>query len=94
MKALLWNIRGFGASGRQDQIRDVNIALVCLIETFKASFSNNEFSSIAGADSFAWRCLSASGHSGGILIGAKLDIFDFVAFDHGIFWASMAVLHK
>lgn len=98
MKASFWNIRGFGARGRRDQIqdlvRDANVDLVCLIETFKASFSNNELSSIAGADCFVWRWLPASGHSGGILIGAKLDLFDFVAFDHGIFWASMVVFHK
>lgn len=50
--------------------------------------------SCLSVDRFAWHWLSSSGHSGGILIGAKLDIFDFVAFDHGIFWASMVVLHK
>lgn len=98
MKSLFWSIRGFGARGRQDQIchlvHDANVCLVCLIETFKASFSNNELSSTAGADHFVWRCLPAFWHSGSILIGAKLDCFDFVAFDHGIFWASMVVLHK
>lgn len=72
----------------------MNIDLVYLIKTFKALFPNNELSLIAGANRFAWRCLPASRHSGGILIGAKLDVFDFVAFDHGIFWASMVVLHK
>ena len=34
------------------------------------------------------------GHSGGILIGSKKDVCDFVAFDNGIFWASTVVCHK
>lgn len=88
----------FGATWRRDQIhdlvRDTNADLVCLIETFKAAFSTPELSSITGADRFVWRCLRASGHSGGIHIGARVDVFDFVAFDHGIFWASMVVYHK
>lgn len=75
-------------------MRDVKIDLVCPLGTFKASFSDNELSSIVGVGHFYWRCLPASGHSGGILIGAKLDTFDFVAFDRGMFWASMVVLHK
>ncbi|KAE8795696.1 hypothetical protein D1007_29411 [Hordeum vulgare] len=58
------------------------------------SFSTHELSSIAGADRFVWRCLPASGHSGGILLGARVNVFDFVALDHGIFWASMVVYHR
>lgn len=38
--------------------------------------------------------MPAFGHSGGILIGAKIDIFDFVPFDHGNFFASMVLSHK
>lgn len=48
--------------------------------TIKTSFSPNELSSIAGPDHFAWRWDPASGHSGGILVGASLDVFDVVAF--------------
>ena len=98
MKALFWNIRGFGARGRRDQIRDVvrgdNIDIVGLVETFIDSFSRNELSAIAGMDRFDWHVLPSSGHSRGILIGSKRDVFDFVAFDHGIFWESIVVYHK
>ena len=45
-------------------------------------------------DIFDWNCLPASGHSGGILVGTKWDLFVFVAFDHGIFWASTVVHHR
>lgn len=38
--------------------------------------------------------LPASGHSGGILLGARLDVFDFVSFDSGNFFASMVLHHR
>ena len=89
MRALFWNIRGFGARGRRDQLKDLvrsnSIDFVGLVETFKDSFSPNELSAIVGMDRFNWHFLPASGHSGGILIGSNKDIFDFVAFDHGFF---------
>lgn len=98
MRALFWNIRGFGAPGRWDQIRDIvrgeNVDLIGLVETFKESFSSNEFSAVAGADRFDWHYLPSSGHSGGILIGSKRDVFYFVAFDHGVFWASSVLFHR
>ena len=97
MKALFLNIRGFGARGHQDQISDLvcgdNIDIVGLVETLKESFSPNELSAIAGMDIFDSHFLPPSGHSGGILIGSRWDMFDFVAFDHGDFWASTVVHH-
>ena len=50
MKALFWNVRGFGARGHRDQLKDVlrgdNIDLVGLVETFKTSFSPNELAAL------------------------------------------------
>ena len=98
MKALFWNIRGFGARGRRDQIHDLvcgeHIDILGLVETFKESFSPSELAAIAGMGTYDWHFLPASGHSGGILIGSKRDIFDFITFDHGIFWASCVVHHR
>ena len=89
MRALFWNIRGFGARGRRDQLKDLvrsnSIDFVGLVETFKDSFTPSELSAIVGMDRFHWHALPASGQSGGILIGSKRDVFDFVAFDHDIF---------
>lgn len=91
-------MRGFGARGRgnqlRDYVRDAHVDLICLQETIKPSFSSTELSSIACSDRFVWRWLPASGHSGGILIGAKIDVFDFVAFDHGNFVARMVLSHR
>ena len=56
MRALLWNIRGFGARVRRDQIHDLvcgeNIDILGLVETFKESSSPSEPSAIAGMDRF------------------------------------------
>ena len=98
MKALFSNVSGFGARGRRDQIKDIvrgdSTDLIGLIETFKPSFSPRELFAVAGVDRFNWNCLPSSGHSGGILIGSKREVFNFVTFNHGIFWASSIVFHR
>lgn len=66
---------------------------MCLQETIKDSFSHSELSSIAGIDLFCWKWLSAVGHSGGILLGAHFDVFDFACFDAGVYFASMFLHH-
>ena len=98
MKALFWNIRGFGARGCKGQLKDLvcaeNIDFIGLVKTLKPSFSPNELSAVAGIDRFNWNFVASEGHSGGILLGTKKDVSDFVAFDHGIFWASTVVSHQ
>ena len=74
-------------------VRSENIDIIGLVETLKPSFSPNELSTISGIDRFDWNYVASVGHSGSILLGTKRDLFDFVAFDHGIFWASTVVSH-
>lgn len=91
-------MHGFGARGHRNQLRDYicdsHVDLVCLQETIESSFSLAGLASIAGSVSFNWRWLPASGHSGGILVGAKADTFDIVTFDCGIFYASLVLAHR
>ena len=79
MKALFWNIRGFGARGRRDQLKDLvrskNIDIIGLVETLKHSFSPNELSTVSGTDRFDCNFVAHVGHSGGILLGTKRDLF-------------------
>lgn len=75
-------------------LSEAKIDILGLVETFKDSFSPNELFAIVGMDRFDWHFLPSSGHSGGILIGCKQDVFYFVVFDHGIFWASIVVHHR
>lgn len=64
-------------------VRDSNIDIICMQETIKSCFSASDLSSIGGSGRFIQKWLPTSGHSGGVLIGAKLDVFDFVACDSG-----------
>ena len=95
MKALFWNIRGFCARGRRDHLKDVvraeKIDFIGLVESLKPSFFPSELSAIAGIDKFRWNSVASVGQSGGFLLGTNNDTFDFVAFDHGIYWASVVV---
>lgn len=38
--------------------------------------------------------MSSSSQSGGILLGAKKDVFDLVSADVGVFFVSMALFHR
>lgn len=58
------------------------------------SFSYADLTSLPGDGVFCWKWLPASGHSGGILLGARLDVFYFVSFDSGSYFASMVLYHR
>src|SRR4051812_37623831 len=79
MRILFWNIRGFGARGRRNQLRDLlrteHIDILCLQETKREDFSLSEFNGIWGTH-FTWNWVAAVGSAGGILIGSRNDLFD------------------
>ena len=72
-------------------MRAEKIDFIGLVETLKPSFFPSELSAIAGIDKFRWNSVASVGQSGGFLLGTNNDTFDFVAFDHGIYWASVVV---
>jgi exonuclease III len=80
MRALFWNIRGFGVRGRRtllkDYLRTHKIGIVCLQETIKQDFTDQELRSLEIGDKFVWCWLPASGHSGGMLLGFRDSTFD------------------
>src|ERR1043165_3676774 len=81
MKVLFWNIRGFGARGRRNQICDLlrseHIDILCLQETKREDFSLSEFHRIGGSD-FTWNWVAAVGSAGGILTGSRNELFDIL----------------
>lgn len=87
--SLIWNIRGFGSDGRRRQIKDYmrqeNVDIVGFQETIKLDFHPAELQGLS-KHKFAWNWLPASGHSGGILLGAKEDTFEFDDMDRGEFF--------
>ena len=73
MRALFWNICGFGHDGRRHQlteyVRDQHIDIVAIQETMHSDFSLPELDRLS-THLFAWHWLPSSGntgHSGGIL---------------------------
>lgn len=94
---LFWNKRGFMARGRWNQLRNyAHVSNWCYLPSrdHRNSFSSSVLSSIEGSGRFIWKWLLASGHSGGILIVAKLDVLYFVAFDFGNYFASMVLCQR
>jgi hypothetical protein len=92
-----WNIRGFEAEGRQQQIKEYmrheNVDIVGLTETIKGSFLLHELEGLS-RHKFVWHWQPTFGHSGGILLGVKEGTFEVEDMDHGDYFVSMAVTHK
>jgi exonuclease III len=68
MRALIYNIRGFGEQGSRTQlksyIRGERVDIIGLQETIKSEFSATELRSLEFGGQFAWNWLPVEGHSG------------------------------
>jgi exonuclease III len=92
MRALIWNIRGFGRRGRRNQLRDflrnTHVDILFLQETIRQDFSLQELESLEVGDKFFWTWLQASGHLGGLLVGFRDSCFDVGVVHKGEFLIS------
>lgn len=65
MRALFWNMRGFGRKDRRKQLKDYIIQekldIVGLQETIKQNFSDQEHNDISGGLAFQWSWAPAKG---------------------------------
>ena len=98
MRALFYNIRGFGRAGRRTLIKNLlrehRIDIVCLQETIKQDFTDVELQSLEVGEKFFWCWLPASGHSGGILLGLRDSAFEVESSDRGQYFLSVNFLHR
>jgi exonuclease III len=98
MRALSYNIRGFGREGRRSQLRDYirtnRLDIIGLQETIKQDFSTAELRSLEVGGLFAWNHLPAVGHSGGMLLGFRDESFEVGAWRMGTFFLSATVLQR
>lgn len=80
MKVLFWNIHGFGAQGRRNQLRgylsEDRPDILCIQETIRQSFSIQELESLVAPHIFSCVWCPAVGLSGGMLTGVNSDLFD------------------
>jgi exonuclease III len=96
MRAMFWNIRGFGVRGRRTMLKDYlrkhRIDIVCLQETIKQDFTDEELRSLEVGETFVWCWLPASGRSGGMLMGFRESMFEIEAIDTGRHFVSVDVI--
>ena len=100
MRALFWNLRGFGHDGRRRQLieymHDEAIDVVAIQETMRTKFSLGELERLS-RHLFAWHWLPSSGvtgHSGGILLGVKDATFEVGSMDRGSHFVSMELWER
>nr|XP_051208064.1 uncharacterized protein LOC127323999 [Lolium perenne] len=98
MRALFWNIRGFGRRGRRTLLKEYlrlhRIDVVLLQETIKQDFTDAELASLEVGEKFFWSWLPANGQSGGMLLGVSDSLFEVGRMDRGQFFLSLSVLHR
>jgi hypothetical protein len=75
-------------------MRKENIAVICLQETIKQAFTDQELKSIEPGETSHWSWVSASRHSGGLLLGFRDSMFEVGSIDQGQFFISAVVLHR
>ena len=90
MRALFWNIRGFGHMGRrtllEEYMRKEDVDIVGLQETIKTDFHFHELLSLDPLERFEWHFTPAVGRSGGMLMGLSRDVYDIISWDRGSFF--------
>ncbi|KAK1647115.1 hypothetical protein QYE76_064920 [Lolium multiflorum] len=101
-KARCWTVR-FGrrrtrTQGRRtllkEYLRNHHIDVVCLQETVKQEFTDQELRSLEVGEKFFWHWLPATGRSGGMLMGFKDSRFEIGNIDLGQFFLSATVLWR
>lgn len=77
MRYIFWNVRGLGTTHRRGlvlkHIVQKNLDFVGIQETIKQEFSDHELKEMAGSVDFVWKWIPAKGHSGGLLVGVKVE---------------------
>ena len=92
MRAIFWNIHGFGHAGRRTQLKEYmhreDVDIVGLQETIKGDFRFHELLAIDPLERFEWQHIPAVGHSGGLLLGLNRTLYEIIDWDVGSFFIS------
>jgi exonuclease III len=77
---MFWNVRGLGTTHRRGlvfkHVIQENLDIVGIQETIRQDFNDQELKEMSGTIDFAWKWSQAKGHSGGLLLGVKLESFE------------------
>ena len=98
MQSLFLNIRGLGVPGHRTllkvYLRKFKIDILCLQETIKQDFTDQELRSLKVGEQFFWHWLPARGHSGGMLLGVRNNLLEVGNMDMDLYFLSLSVMHK
>lgn len=77
---MFWNVRGLGTVHRRSYVKahilQEDLDIVALQETIKQGFSDKELKEMSGVHDFHWIWSPAKGHSGGLILGYKTELFE------------------
>jgi hypothetical protein len=98
MKGIFWNCDGFRDPKNHRFISDLtkeqNLSFIAISETVRKSFTDPFLRNLCGGRNFIWHVKGPSGHSGGILMGIDLDVYDIGAIDEGDFYVKFILCNK
>jgi hypothetical protein len=77
-----------------EMVKEEQINIIALFETGKDEFSDKTLKNLRGSQEFIWHSKAPEGRSGGILLGADLDVFDIGAIDEGDFYVKLMLRDK
>lgn len=80
MRIMIWNARGLGKTYRRSLVKNhiiqEDLDVMAIQETIKQHFSDWELKEMVGNRDFLWFCQSARGHSRGLIVGVKSEMFE------------------
>lgn len=80
MRVMFWNVRGLGTTHRRGYVKNhviqEDLDIVAIQETIKQDFTDAELKEMAGCQDFSWVWVASKGHSGGLILGVKIDKFE------------------
>lgn len=92
-ESFILDVKGLGNQERRRQLEEViyqnKIEIVGGQETIRENFTMYELETLCGGMDFQWLTKPADGHSGGLLLGVNLEIFEAGEMDVGEFFLSM-----
>jgi exonuclease III len=96
MRVLLWNIiRGVGRLARTRQLKELmtkeKVDVIGVQETIKQDFSSRELEVLNQGGDFSWDWIPAIGHSGGILMGVKIERYEVEGWETRSYYAGVVI---
>ena len=98
MKGIFWNSDGFRDPKKHRFVSDLtkehNLSFIAISETVRKSFTDSFLRNLCGGKNYIWHVKEPRGHSGGILLGIDLDVYDIGAIDEGEFRVKFTLCNK